>query len=125
MLALAARQETVQVVDDQYGQPTWSYRLALRLAELGRSEDAPPGIYHGTSSGQASWYELARAAFELAGLDPERVRPTDSSAFRRPAARPSYSVLGHDRWSEAGLPPLPHWRDCLGEAFQRSAFRTV
>ncbi|GAA2230674.1 MULTISPECIES: dTDP-4-dehydrorhamnose reductase [Kitasatospora] len=122
MLSLAARQETVQVVDDQYGQPTWSYQLALRLAELGRSRSAPPGVYHGTASGRASWFELARAAFELAGLDPERVRPTDSAAFRRPAARPGYSVLGHARWSAAGLPPLPHWRDSLTEAMEQAAF---
>ncbi|KJK56739.1 dTDP-4-dehydrorhamnose reductase [Saccharothrix sp. ST-888] len=124
MLSLAARQESVQVVDDQFGQPTWSYELALRLAELGRSATAPPGIYHGTAAGRASWYELARAAYELAGLDPERVRPTDSTAFRRPAVRPGSSVLGHARWAEAGLPPLPEWRESLAKALRRPAFQT-
>jgi dTDP-4-dehydrorhamnose reductase len=116
MLELADAREYVDVVDDQRGQPTWSYSLAEHLVELGSRADAPPGVYHGTASGEATWYELARAVFAGAGLDPDRIRPTSSDRFVRPAQRPAYSVLGHDRWAAAGMPPLPHWRDMLDRA---------
>jgi dTDP-4-dehydrorhamnose reductase len=119
MLELAGRRETVEVVDDQVGQPTWSGALAVRLAELGSAAvagRAPGGIYHGTASGQVSWFGLARAVFELAGLDPRRVRPTTSDRFPRPAPRPAYSVLGHGAWERAQLPPMAAWRDQLGDA---------
>ena len=51
--------------------------------------------------------------FELAGLDPERVLPTTSAQYVTPAVRPAYSVLGHDRWAEAGIPVLGDWRAML------------
>jgi dTDP-4-dehydrorhamnose reductase len=113
MLRLAGERETVEVVDDQVGQPTWTGALAGRLIALGRAPEAPAGIYHGTASGQGTWYDLARAVFEQAGLDPERVRPTTSDKFVRPAERPQYSVLGHARWVEAGLPEPADWREML------------
>lgn len=119
MLQLAATRETVDVVDDQRGQPTWSLALARRLVALGHralAGTAPAGVYHGTASGETTWYGLARAVFALSGLDPDRVRPTTSEAFVRPAKRPSYSVLGHQRWSRAGLTPMPHWHSMLTEA---------
>jgi dTDP-4-dehydrorhamnose reductase len=119
MLKLAAQRDTVDVVDDQRGQPTWSYALAERLVDLGSRAGAPAGAYHGTASGETTWYGLARAVFTGAGLDPDRVRPTTSDRFPRPARRPSYSVLGHGRWAAAGLPPMPHWQDMLAAALPR------
>jgi dTDP-4-dehydrorhamnose reductase len=116
MLRLAGVRDTVDVVDDQRGQPTWSYALAARLVELGFRDDAPAGVYHGTASGETTWYGLARAVFAGAGLDPDRVHPTTSDRFPRPAKRPAYSVLGHDRWAAAGLKPLRDWHDMLTEA---------
>ena len=113
MLRLAAERQTVEVVDDQYGQPTWTGALAGQLIALGKAPEAPAGIYHGTASGSTTWFGLARAAFELAGLDPERVRPTDSEKFERPAKRPAYSVLGHARWAEAGIPEMDDWHAML------------
>lgn len=115
MLSLAASNPTVSVIDDQLGQPTWTHDLAVRLVELADS-DAPAGIYHGTNAGETSWFGFARAIFEVAGLDPERVLPTDSASFVRPAPRPAYSVLGHQGWSRAGLPPLRDWRVALEAA---------
>jgi len=115
MLRLAGSNPTVSVVDDQLGQPTWTADLAARLVELADS-DAPAGIYHGTNAGETSWFGFARAVFEQAGLDPERVLATDSASFVRPAPRPAYSVLGHGGWSRAGLPPLRDWRIALEAA---------
>lgn len=118
MLRLEHERETLDVVDDQVGQPTWTVDLARQLVALGQS-DAPAGIYHGTSTGSTSWHGFASEIFRLAGADPARVRATDSSAFRRPAPRPAYSVLGHDAWRVAGLPPLRRWDQALAEALPR------
>jgi dTDP-4-dehydrorhamnose reductase len=116
MLRLAGDREFLDVVDDQQGQPTSTPALAARLLALGAAAlagRAPAGVYHGTCSGQTTWCGLARATFELSGLDPERVRPISSDRYPSPAPRPSYSVLGHARWAAAGLDPMPHWRDAL------------
>ncbi|WP_403023458.1 dTDP-4-dehydrorhamnose reductase [Salinibacterium sp. GXW1014] len=115
MLRLAADRETLSVVDDQVGQPTWTLDLARQIAALINS-DAPAGAYHGTNGGQTSWFGFTREIFRLSGLDPERVLPTDSASFVRPAARPAYSVLGHARWADAGLSPMRSWQEALAEA---------
>lgn len=116
VLRLATEREAVDIVADQHGQPTWSFDLARRLVELGRRVGAPAGVYHATASGRTTWYGLARAALALSGLDPERARPTTAAAFPRPAPRPRFSVLAHDRWSLTGLPPLQNWRESLVQA---------
>lgn len=123
MVKLAASHATVSVVDDQFGQPTWTADLAEQIVALVDS-GAPAGIYHGTNSGSTSWFEFAQAVFEAAGLDAARVEPTDSSTFVRPAPRPSYSVLGHDAWSRAGLAPMRPWREALADAASRGVLQT-
>jgi dTDP-4-dehydrorhamnose reductase len=120
MLRLAGERETVSVVTDQVGQPTWSRDLAAAILRLLDAE-APFGVYHGTNAGRASWFDFARAIFEESGLDPARVLPTDSSAFVRPAPRPSYSVLGHAAWADAGLEAPRPWRDALRAAIAEGA----
>ena len=120
MLALGSRRPEVSVVIDQIGQPTWTLDLARQIVVL-LDSGAPAGIYHGTSSGAASWFDFAKAIFEFGGLDPANVLPTDSSSFVRPAPRPTNSVLGHDAWTRAGLAPIRHWREALQEAFETGA----
>jgi dTDP-4-dehydrorhamnose reductase len=116
MLKLERDRETLSVVDDQRGSPTWSKHLADGLIELGRS-GAPAGIYHCTGGGDTTWFGLTRAIFEEVGADPQRVQPTTTDAFPRPAPRPAYSVLSDSAWRSAGLTPLPDWRAALHEAF--------
>ncbi|MFF5981940.1 dTDP-4-dehydrorhamnose reductase [Streptomyces olindensis] len=120
MIGLESRRDTVDVVDDQRGQPTWSADVAERIADLGpRLGPDAHGVFHATSSGEATWYELAREVFALLGADPDRVRPTTSAAFPRPAPRPAYSALAHHRWQEIGLPLPREWRSALHEALPR------
>lgn len=121
MLKLAAARDTLTVVDDQVGQPTWTADLAEQVVAL-LDANAPAGIYHGTNSGVTSWFGFAQAVFAGAGLDPARVMPTDSSQFVRPAPRPSYSVLGHDAWQAAGLAPMRDWREALADAEAKRIF---
>jgi dTDP-4-dehydrorhamnose reductase len=115
MLRLAATHETVSVVDDQLGQPTWTADLAAQIVAL-LDADAPAGIYHATNSGQATWFDFAKETFRLAGLDESRVLPTTSGEFVRPAPRPSYSVLGHGAWDSVGLPAMRDWHEALAAA---------
>jgi dTDP-4-dehydrorhamnose reductase len=115
MRRLAEDRDEITVVTDQVGQPTWTRDLASQIVALVEA-GAPPGVYHGTNSGQASWFDFARAIFVEAGLDPERIRPTDGASFVRPAPRPAYSVLGHDAWSHAGIAAMRDWAAALGQA---------
>ncbi|MHB2021991.1 MAG: dTDP-4-dehydrorhamnose reductase [Mycobacteriales bacterium] len=108
--------ETIEVVDDQRGSPTWSRHLAHGLIELG-TRRPPPGVYHATGAGETTWFGLARAVFAELGADPERIRPVRTVDFPLPARRPAYSVLSSARWRMAGLRALPHWRGALTEAF--------
>ncbi|ETK34315.1 dTDP-4-dehydrorhamnose reductase [Microbispora sp. ATCC PTA-5024] len=118
MIHLAGERDTVSVVDDQHGQPTWTADLAERIVLLGRS-GARPGVYHGTNAGRTTWYGYAREIFCLLGADPDRVRPTTSRDFPRPAPRPAYSVLGHAAWTRAGMAPMRDWREALRDAWPR------
>ena len=122
MMGLAASRDTWSVVDDQLGQPTWTADLASQIVAL-LDADAPAGVYHGTNSGSATWFEFARAVLEESGLDPERITPTDSSAFVRPAPRPAYSVLGHDAWAAVRLAEMRPWRDALADAVRQGVLR--
>jgi dTDP-4-dehydrorhamnose reductase len=117
MASLERTRDTVSVVDDQVGSPTWTGDLAAGLLALVRSS-APAGIHHATNAGAVSWWGFARAVFEELGADPDRVLRTDSASFVRPAPRPAYSVLSGRTWAEAGLPPLRGWREALAEAFR-------
>lgn len=115
MARLGAEKDRLAVVDDQVGQPTWTADLAdlvVRLVEA----DAPSGTYHGTSSGQTSWYGFTRRILASAGLETP-LEPTTSDAFVRPAPRPAYSVLGHDALRAAGVAPIGDW----AERWERAA----
>lgn len=105
----------VRVVNDQMGQPTSATDLAKQLVELGQS-NSPVGVYHGTNSGQGTWFEFAQEIFKLAGADTNRVVPVSSSEYPRPAKRPSYSVLSHEAWAKTTVKPLRDWRIALEEA---------
>ena len=111
MVRLADERETVDVVDDQRGQPTTTADVAAYVRTL-VERDAPAGTYHATSEGETTWFGLARAVFEELSHDPDRVRPTTTSAFPRPAPRPAYSVLGHHRGLAVGA-TMPPWREAL------------
>ena len=98
------------------GRPTWRAGI-VALVRSGQ----PAGIYHCTNSGDTTWYGFTRAIFDELGADPDRVQPTTTDKFPRPAPRPAYSVLSDAEWRAAGLPAMPDWRSALHQAFAESA----
>jgi dTDP-4-dehydrorhamnose reductase len=105
----------VRVVNDQMGQPTSATDLAKQLVELGLSNSLA-GIYHGTNSGQSTWFDFAQEIFKLAGGDASRVVGVSSIEYPRVAKRPSYSVLSHDSWSKTSVQPMRDWRIAIQDA---------
>jgi dTDP-4-dehydrorhamnose reductase len=114
MLRLARERDTVSVVDDQVGCPTFTGHLAGALVEV--AQRRLTGVLHVAGAGSCSWYELAQATFEQAGADC-RAEPVSTAEFPRPAPRPAWSVLGSTR---ADAPRLPAWREGL-EAYLAAA----
>jgi dTDP-4-dehydrorhamnose reductase len=113
-IAIKERRD-VEVVSDQIGQPTSAHDLAAQIRLLIEA-DLKKGIYHGTNSGSASWFELAQFVFEFCGANPERVKPVNTNKIRMLAIRPTYSVLDNGKWLEEGLIPMRDWRAALKDA---------
>jgi dTDP-4-dehydrorhamnose reductase len=107
MRRLAGERDTVTVVDDQVGCPTYTGHLAEALVEV--AERGLTGTLHVAGGGRCSWYDLAEATFAATGADVELQRGS-SADLDRPAPRPAFSVLGTER---DDTPRLPDWRDGL------------
>ncbi|RPA65147.1 dTDP-4-dehydrorhamnose reductase [Gordonia oryzae] len=121
MRRLEQSRDTVAVVDDQVGSPTYAADLAAALWELTRHGHRAPvagTVLHATNVGAVSWYAVARAVFAGVGADPDRVRPCTTAEFPRPAPRPAYSVLSPRSWRRAGLTPLREWSAALADALE-------
>ena len=110
MLRLGHETGTARVVTDQVLSPTYTRDLAQVVRQLVGLQ--AEGVFHVTNSGCCSWYEFARAIFDI--WDPTvDVQPTTSAAFGSKVRRPSYSVLDNDRLREEGIPALRPWRQAL------------
>lgn len=107
MIEQERERETIDVVADKRGQPTWTRDVADHLA---LAADHGPGVVHLTNAGDATRYEQAQEVFRLLGKDPGRVRPIPSPTSPTRAPRPTYTVLANHR-----LPPLQPWREALRE----------
>lgn len=110
MYRLSKTHDSIDVVVDEFGQPTWTVDLADLIVRLVEA-DAPSGIYHGTSSGKTNWNTFAKAVMESVGKDPGIIKETTAAAFNRPAPRPHYSVLGHGALEAVGIEPIGDWQD--------------
>ena len=119
ILEKAQRDGLLQVVDDQFGAPTYTLDLAEKLEEI--VQQGSPGIYHVTNQGYCSWFEFAQEIARQAGLSRVRVDPLSSSASGRPARRPRNSRLANARLEAEGLSLLPPWQDGLRRYLLRLA----
>jgi dTDP-4-dehydrorhamnose reductase len=110
MITRARSGQPLAVVDDQVFAPTATRDLAERILQL-LEHEAPPGTYHGANAGSCSWFELARFAIQLAGVDAE-ISPR-ATADDEPVRRPRYSVLLDTKAVALGLSPARSWQDAL------------
>ena len=107
MLRVGRDRDEVKVVADQLGSPTYTGHLAPALVEI--AQQRLRGVLHVTGGGSCTWWELACAAYERAGLQTTVLKQT-TAEFGAPAPRPAYSVLGSTR---SDAPALPAWQDGL------------
>lgn len=112
MLRRALTSQPVRVVNDQLGQPTLASDLADHIVDLVVAK-APFGTYHGTNSGQATWFDFSREIFRLATGSNELVSAVGSSEYPTKAVRPANSVLSHSRTTAAGVPKMREWSSAL------------
>lgn len=110
MLRLAQSHDSVSVVCDQIGSPTYTADLAPLLCDMIVTERY--GVYHATNEGVCSWDEFAREIFRLAGKD-TAVRSIPTSEYPARAARPLNSRMSKDKLEQAGFTRLPDWHDAL------------
>ena len=111
MLNLGQTRDSLTVVDDQIGSPTYTFDLASLLADM--IETDRYGRYHATNTGLCSWYEFACEIFRQAGMK-VKVSPVSSQEYPAKARRPANSRMDQRKLGENGFEPLPPWQDALG-----------
>ena len=115
MLRLTSERDTLQVVFDQIGTPTYAGDLALAIfsiIEAGRYA-GNEGVYHFTDEGVCSWYDFATEIAAAAGHDKCRILPCHTSEFPTKATRPAYSVLDKTKVKQTFQMDIPHWREAM------------
>lgn len=112
MLKLSKTHDTLRVVNDQFGSPTYTFDLARLLVDM--IETTKYGVYHATNEGICSWYEFACAIFEKAGLgDKMTVVPVSTEEYGAKAARPANSRMSKEKLTANGFEKLPVWQSAL------------
>ena len=115
MLRLTSERDTLQVVFDQIGTPTYAGDLALAIFSIIESERyaGNEGVYHFTDEGVCSWYDFATEIAAAAGHDSCHIIPCHTSEFPTKAARPAYSVLDKTKIKTTFQMDIPHWRESM------------
>ncbi|MEG6512191.1 dTDP-4-dehydrorhamnose reductase [Desulforamulus ruminis] len=112
MLQLGKNKASINIVNDQFGSPTYTRDLAQSIATL--IQEPRYGIYHITNSDYTNWYEYAKYIFKLANYK-VNVQPISTEEFNRPAPRPKYSVLENRLWQLEDLPLLRSYKEAVKE----------
>ena len=112
MLRLAGEKDQLNVVCDQIGTPTYAGDLAAAIHSVISNPNWQPGIYHFTNEGVISWYDFAKAIFEISGKK-MKVYPIRTAEYPTPAKRPLYSVLSKGKIKRNYNLEIPYWRDSL------------
>lgn len=110
MLRLSENQKEINVVNDQTGSPTYTYDLAVLLADMVETEKY--GKYHATNEGLCTWYEFATEIFKQAGVE-VKLNPVSSEEFPAKAKRPHNSRMDKSKLTKNGFLRLPSWQDAL------------
>jgi len=118
MIRLMGERDTISVIADQIGSPTYARDLATAILTIVHSERWEKGIYHFSNEGEISWYDFAVAIRELQGLDCE-ISAITTDQYPTPAKRPKYSLLDKSRIKQQFGVTVPFWKDSLGEMLQK------
>ena len=116
MLHLAKNKNSIDVVVDQVGSPTYAKDLALticKIIESGKNNNF--GIYHYSNEGVASWYDFAKAIFDIKE-QPITINPISTDEYPTLAKRPKFSVLNKTKIKKTFGVDIPYWRDSLKTA---------
>jgi dTDP-4-dehydrorhamnose reductase len=121
MLRLGQERETLGVIFDQVGTPTYARDLAHTILTILEKEtinsNSKVELFHYSNEGVTSWYDFAKAIFELSGT-PCTVNPIVTAQYPTPAQRPHFSLLNKTKIKETYTLTIPHWRDSLKEALK-------
>lgn len=120
MLRLAETHDTLRVVNDQFGSPTYTHDLARLLVDMILTDKY--GVYHATNEGDCSWYEFACAIFKEAGLS-VNVIPVTTEEYGARAKRPANSRMNKEKLTQMGFERLPAWQDALRRYLQELGVR--
>ena len=120
-LALARPDDTAHVVDDQWGCPTWSMRLARQIKKIVETppQKRPLGVCHAVACGFTNWAEFAEEFLTLVGI-PHKITPCTTAEFGSAAKRPANSILDDRRLRDAGILTMDDWRDALAEFVKKN-----
>ncbi|HWB62644.1 MAG TPA: dTDP-4-dehydrorhamnose reductase [Chitinophagales bacterium] len=117
ILRLCKERESINVIYDQVGSPTYARDLAGAILKVVQSPSPKPGVYNYSNEGVASWYDFAVAIRDMAGLK-TKINPIETSQYPTPAARPKYSLLNKKKVKETFGLEIPYWRDSLEQCMR-------
>lgn len=115
ILSLLKNRDSIKVVFDQCGTPTYAKDLALAIVDIIENDKIKgnEGIYHFSNEGVCSWFDFAHAAASLSNLSNKKIMPCHSSEFPSKVVRPAYSVLDKSKYKATFGKEIPHWYDSL------------
>lgn len=117
MLKLGKDRDTLNVVNDQRGTPTYAGDLADVILHIIETGNKNYGLYHYSNEGSATWYEFAKSIFELANITVD-LQPINTEEYPTPAKRPAYSVLDKSKVKTELRASVPEWEESLGKLLQ-------
>ncbi len=112
MIRLMGERDSVNVVNDQVGSPTYAFDLAGAIAHICSFENFLPGVYHYCNAGRITWFDFAVEIRDLTKSSC-RVLPIPSSQYPTPARRPRFSLLDTSKIQSVYKISIPHWRESL------------
>ena len=117
MIRLGKERDSLGVIFDQIGTPTYARDLARAIFEAIR-QGVVPGVYHFSNEGVCSWYDCTKAIHRLAGITTCQVKPLHTSEYPAKAKRPHYSVLDKSKIKATYGMEVPYWMESLGECIE-------
>ncbi|SKC18870.1 dTDP-4-dehydrorhamnose reductase [Dyadobacter psychrophilus] len=124
MLRLGGERDQLGVIVDQVGSPTYAIDLAGAILDIIASDSKEYGIYHYSNEGVTSWYDFAKAVFDISETE-IKLNPVKTSEYVTKAVRPAYSVMDKTKIKTAFGIQIPYWRDSLALCLERLAAEKV